>query len=737
MGMKKVLTIGLSAAMIMSVTPGTVTAADLDADVAVEEFSDDADEAVVSESEEPEVEANDSDQVTEIEFQDEDTNVQQTEDQEVSDDDIALFSDGEESRTDADEDSRKIIDSGDVNANIKWTLYDDGELVIEGNGDIDYSYWGYYKDDIKSAVIKNGITSIGDHAFNGCKSLKNIQIPESVTNIGNYVFAYCESLESIEIPKSVTSIGQRVFYGCKSLKNIQIPENITNIRAYAFAYCESLENIEIPKGVTSIGNYAFYDCRSLENIEIPEGITNIGEYAFTACRSIKSVKIPKGVTCINIATFAGCNSLENVEIPEGITNIGYNAFENCTSLTSIEIPEGVTTIDYAFYMDGYGRLAGMTIPKSVTKLNRHLIDYSTRVIRFTGTQEEWENIYEGDYSDLLVIFNYKKDPNHEHLYFDYTIKRASCTEDGEVDSVCGICGKIGEQKIIPRSHSWKETSRIDATCTTEGKISYICDVCEVARKEEILPALVHTVVKDAGVTATCTKDGLTEGSHCSVCNKVLTEQKKVPATGHKFSSWKTTSQATVFSPEQQSRSCSVCGKSENREVGSKLQKTMTVTATSLPLKTKQKTTVLKVSGLAAGDSIVSWESSNTKVAKVSGRANGTSTITAGNKKGTAKITITLKSGLQKVVKVTVQKSAVKTKKITGVAKSLKLNKKQKAVLRPVIAPLTSTQKITYKSSNTKVASVNSKGQITAKKKGTAVITVKSGSKTVKCKVTVK
>ena len=118
-------------------------------------------------------------------------------------------------------------------------------------------------------------------------------------------------------------------------------------------------------------------------------------------------------------------------------------------------------------------------------------------------------------------------------------------------------------------------------------------------------------------------------------------------------------------------------------------------------------------------------------------ANGTSTIKAGSKKGKAKITITLKSGLKKVVTVTVQKTAVKTKKITGAAKNLKLKRKQKAVLRPVLAPVTSKQKITYKSSNTKVATVNSKGQITAKKKGTAVITVKSGSKTVKCKVTVR
>lgn len=317
---------------------------------------------------------------------------------------------------------------------------------------------------------------------------------------------------------------------------------------------------------------------------------------------------------------------------------------------------------------------------------------------------------------------------------------ATCEKDGLTEgSHCSVCGKIlvAQNIVKATGHAW-DAGKItkEATCEEAGVKTYTCATCGSIKTEDI-KALGHKEVKDAAVTATCEKDGLTEGSHCSVCNKVLTEQQKVPATGHKFSSWKTTSQATVFSPEQQSRSCSVCGKSENREIGSKLQKTMTVTATSLPLKTKQKTTVLRVSGLAVGDSIISWKSSNTKVAKVSGRANGTSTITAGNKKGTAKITITLKSGLQKVVKVTVQKSTVKTKKITGVSKSLKLNKKQRAVLRPVITPLTSKQKITYKSSNSKVASVNSKGQITAKKKGTAVITVKSGSKTVKCKVTVK
>ena len=217
----------------------------------------------------------------------------------------------------------------------------------------------------------------------------------------------------------------------------------------------------------------------------------------------------------------------------------------------------------------------------------------------------------------------------------------------------------------------------------------------------------------------------------------FTATKIVQVTGHDYGAWKTTSQANVFSPAIQTRVCSVCNASQEKIVGSKLAKTMKVTLTSIPLKTKQKINVLKVYGLASGDSVASWKSSNTSIVKVSGKANGSSSLTAGSKTGKAKITITLKSGLQKTVTVSVQKSAVKTTKISGVVKSLTLKIKQKKTLAPCLTPLTSTEKITYKTSNSKVATVSSKGQIVAKKKGTAVITVKSGSKIVKCKVTVK
>ena len=316
----------------------------------------------------------------------------------------------------------------------------------------------------------------------------------------------------------------------------------------------------------------------------------------------------------------------------------------------------------------------------------------------------------------------------------------TCEKDGLTEgSHCSVCKKVLKaQETIPATgHKWN-TGEItkEATCEEKGVKTYTCANCEKIRTEEI-PATGHTEVKDEAVAATCEKDGLTEGSHCSVCEKVLEAQETIPSTGHKFGAWKTTHPADVFSVEKQSRSCSECGKEEEREVGSKLEKTITVSVSSFPLKMKQKTKVLKVTGLADGDSIVSWKSSNTKIVKVSGKSNGTSTITAGKKTGKARITITLKSGLKKVITVSVQKNTVKTKKISGVSKNLKLKRKQKVILHPVIAPLTSAQKITYKSNNTKIVTVNSKGQITAKKKGTAVITVKSGNKTTKCKVTVK
>lgn len=245
---------------------------------------------------------------------------------------------------------------------------------------------------------------------------------------------------------------------------------------------------------------------------------------------------------------------------------------------------------------------------------------------------------------------------------------------------------------------------------------------------------------DEGVVTkepTCTEAGIKTYT-CTECNGTKTEE--IPALGHTWSNWTTTSEATVSAKEVQKRTCSVCNTTETREVGNKIAATMKVSANTVPLKVKQSIRNFKVTGMAKGDSVKSWKSSNTKIVKVSGKANGRCKISAQKRTGTARITITLKSGLKKTIKIKVQKSAVKTTKITGFKggkKSITLKKGKKFTLVPICKPISSREKATFTSSNKKVVKVDSKGRIKALKPGKATITVKVGNKKVKFKVTVK
>ena len=227
--------------------------------------------------------------------------------------------------------------------------------------------------------------------------------------------------------------------------------------------------------------------------------------------------------------------------------------------------------------------------------------------------------------------------------------------------------------------------------------------------------------------ATCTESG-SEYQICNVCNaKFIT--RVIQAKGHNWSSWQVVSPATVFASEVQQRVCGTCGAVEQNTVGSRLASTMTLNASSLVLKVKQSTTKLAVTGMALGDSLASVTSSNTKVLKVSNvKANGTFKLTAQNKTGSADLIIKLASGHTKKIRVTVQKAAVKTTKISGLLKRITLKRGGKATLKPVITPITSLEKVTYTTSNKKVATVSSKGVVVAKASGTTKITVKSGSK---------
>ena len=290
---------------------------------------------------------------------------------------------------------------------------------------------------------------------------------------------------------------------------------------------------------------------------------------------------------------------------------------------------------------------------------------------------------------------------------------------------------------------WQMVTKTEPTCTEDAQYVMECKIHNHTYSyssyyEEKGKAYGHAfstwkVTKEA----TCASEGSEERT-CARCKEV--EKRTIPATGeHSYDSWKTTRESTVLNMGQQERICSVCKKKETKSIA-KLKATISLNVSgTIPLKTKQTFTPKVTMG--KGDKVVSWKSSNKKVASVdkNGKVKG---LKAGK---TATITVQLASGLKKSFKVKVQKKNVATKSLkvvdaaTGkkVSSKVSLKRKQTLKLAATVSPITSKEKVKYSSSNKKVVSVSSKGVIKAKKKGKATITVKSGKKTYRIKVAVK
>lgn len=460
---------------------------------------------------------------------------------------------------------------------------------------------------------------------------------------------------------------------------------------------------EMPSYVTSVTadarEYVIY--KTMDNIESIKKVAAIlPKQVWATAESGKKIRVSvKGEWEINEADKCFVNSADPSGLPKNITDKNH-------LLDEVKVPYKISDD----YYDSYNTL--YISPQKVKEgENIELGVYRTNISTDTSQIYKLTAKEDGTYSAV------KKYDSSESPEFD---KEAS---DASVYSATHIYKKSGVTlddagEYISVYYSSSSQSRI-----------YVCRATKTLEVE-------HTHTWDEGKitkASTCTKKG-TKTFTCTVCGK--TRNQEVSVVAHKFTTWKTTTAATALASAKQTHKCSTCGKTETRNYGNKLKPSIKVNISSILLKTSQKTTLLRVSGLAKGDSIVSWKSSNTNIAKVYGRSNGTCTIQAGTRSGKAIITIALRSGLKKNITVTVQKTTVKTTKITGVATSLKLKRNQKATLKPVLQPLTSGEKITYKSSNTKIAIVNSKGQITARSKGTATITVTSGRKSVRCKVIV-
>lgn len=336
----------------------------------------------------------------------------------------------DEDSEDTSEPTPAKVDGGKCGENVQWELLEDGTLHFSGSGKMwNYKWdsvskktdlpWENYLEDIKTAVIDDGITSIGEWAFYNCKALTSVTIPDSVTEIGRFAFDFCRKLTDVSIPDKVTSIGNFAFAYCESLSEITIPDGVTKIEIYTFSRCQSLKTVNIPKSVTSIGNNAFEVCTSLEEVYYSGSEDEWDKISFgdnvwpdtsgsiyfmdedrdaSASEDESAPARVDGGQCGKDASWElledgtlyirGSGSMENyswdynahkvtqpwegfsdqiraVVIEDGITTIGGYAFALCYSLESVTIPDSVTFIgSYAF--DVCISLESITIPDSVT-----------------------------------------------------------------------------------------------------------------------------------------------------------------------------------------------------------------------------------------------------------------------------------------------------------------------------------------------------------------------------------
>ena len=254
--------------------------------------------------------------------------------------------------------------SGACGEHLTWSFDEaSGTLTISGFGEMasrELPPWFDYRESITEVRLPDGLTTIAESAFDGCRCLASITIPDGVTSIGRGAFAGCKDLASITIPDSVTAIDEYAFYSCNGLTSVTIPESVISLGDCVFEECHFLETVKLPRHVTSFGIRTFYYCTKLKSVTVPEGVEHIGLYCFSNCVNLESISLPDSVKDIGEHAFDGCTMLSGITVPANVESVGNYAFENCASLTEMILPASVRQVGYRAFA-GCDKLSRITI----------------------------------------------------------------------------------------------------------------------------------------------------------------------------------------------------------------------------------------------------------------------------------------------------------------------------------------------------------------------------------------
>lgn len=243
---------------------------------------------------------------------------------------------------------------------LSWTLDNNGVLTISGSGAMkDYprdenqrpDWYLNHKDSIRSVVLDNKITHIGDYAFDGSTSIKSVRYTEYTGNAG------------VALPESVTTIGVHAFSDTGVTGTLKLPEHLTEIDSSAFYHCGKLNGeLKLPGTVKEIGGFAFHSCGFTGKLELPASLENIGNDAFEFCSGLTGkLTFPSKMNEIDFSIFHGTGITE-VVIPSSIKTVRDFAFDSCMNLKKVYLPTEMPTIynqafincsDVKFYYPAY------------------------------------------------------------------------------------------------------------------------------------------------------------------------------------------------------------------------------------------------------------------------------------------------------------------------------------------------------------------------------------------------
>ena len=607
---------------------------------------------------------------------------------------------------------------------------------------------------ITSINIPDSVETIEFEAFYQCDKLENIKLSENLTIVGYGVFGDCISIGKIEIPRTLkgfntswgssTNTSYGVFGGCSNLKTVKFEEGSTVVCAALFMGCDGIEKIELPNTITEIGDSSFRNCKNLVKITMNNGIDILEDFVFKGCSSLTTIDIPNTVKAIGSSSFQGCTSLTEVHLSDILKEIPASTFSGCKKLTTINFPSTLTTIgDSAF--SGCEFLPEAILPSGVEKIESNAFK-NCKALKKAAVPDTVSSIGSSAFygcealTDITLGSKLKKIESQTFygcIVLPSIVIPYNVTTIG--DSAFVNCTKL-TQITVPRnttsiasnafSYPKKMTMYGPSDCYAEtyasGKgIKYVTQDIHATSVSLDITEKTAEHYDDFQLTATIAPLNFTDAVVWTSSNE---EVAAVSDTGYVEICGVGTAVITVTAGNVKA----VC-----KITVPQLIDWIEFDEDEIELKAGE-TYQLKpyISPSDATNKKLKYTSSDTKVAEVS--ASG---LVTAKSEGEAKIRAAATDGSDEyaVCYVTVTGKA----KVTGITldrTSAEVKRGEKLTLNVTVSPsYASNKKVVWKSANTKIATVDANGSVTAKAPGRTKITVTSSENSsyqASCTVTV-